>query len=459
MLDEKDIDNIFRNSLGNAEVEPSEGFWNKANESIMEREGIAYQSRNTGWRNAAVLLGLLVFGLIGYSAYITNKVDKLGQQVSNIQSNMVLASAQQHAATSIANNDNGSVTQSGQQNVSASVMQSAKTVSANGSMNNTSEAIASNSSRTAHSNSGYMSSSFEKSVAQGYYDRNYITMLGSTSAVGNEFTLATPERTTMERPGSAMAQLIMDNSDNISKPDSINRYSKGNNAPIGQKISTSRISVSAYVTPQVAQGNFSTSEKEQLAYTAGVNAGYDLTKNKDLTLTLGVNYQSYSYALNRSTVYGTATDIGQVFQVVTSSGPVYVGQLSKAGNTAVASGTGNRSYLGIPVELKYYYHSNRKFGMYVVGGGAVNVNLSNNVSAYCQNLAGNEAITVNNITGTSPLIYSYKVGMGAKYIVGNGFSVYAEPSWTGSINPVNTASPVKAYSDFLNVSAGISYHF
>ncbi len=72
MLNDNELDNLFRDSIESAEAQPSEQFWNKAYEGILARENSSYLTRIRAWKRATMALACIVVALICYS-YDINK--------------------------------------------------------------------------------------------------------------------------------------------------------------------------------------------------------------------------------------------------------------------------------------------------------------------------------------------------------------------------------------------------
>lgn len=523
-LNDKDIDNLFRNSLESSEVvpsenfwtraeenildnsikasiesselEPSDNFWTKAYESILQRESIASQASLANWRRVAVGLACLLVGFIGYSVYLTGRVNDLGKQVANMQTNMIAQTAtpaqnntsnatiainntgkneiasQQRGSTGNSNNivavnpdapsnqgnnavsspstiaqvSHKAVASSATRHTKASKWNATNTVAAN----TTNKLVAYNVRKNAYQSS----QTFDYDAAQQMREHNMIAMLADPTPP----TLPATEKTTIEKSPSQLAQLLNDDSYTLSQADSAYKPGLGNNAPIGKFVSNSKISLTAFAAPAMAMGYQRAIEHQKFTYSAGLNVGYDLSTR--FTLTLGCAYQSYSFYTNSAIVNSIGTENGVDYQVITSSGAVDVGHTPQSTDKISALANGNRSYLEIPVQIRYSFTKRSKLKVFATAGVSANILVNNSEYINFVNpTSGNESLTLTAINGSNALQCGYMAGIGAEYKTGRGIALSLTPMWMGAITPVNRATPIKTYPAFLELQGGISYHF
>src|ERR1700677_1557907 len=81
------IDQLFRDSINNMETEPSDQFWNKAYETILQNENKVYQTKIRLWRGVSIGLGAAVLALLMFNLYTNKKVDFIEQKIVGLEKN------------------------------------------------------------------------------------------------------------------------------------------------------------------------------------------------------------------------------------------------------------------------------------------------------------------------------------------------------------------------------------
>jgi hypothetical protein len=273
--------------------------------------------------------------------------------------------------------------------------------------------------------------------------------------------------------------LAMDVEDNSIAQQPGEHVKKGDNAPPGvkhrvkilPKLSFAMYGGPSIYSPIVVDNNrndgisaidVKAREQQQYAYNAGVYAGYDISRK--LTVQLGVSYRAYRFYIEPSVVYSPSGDVSAAYPIVTSSGTVnmpYISGYSSSGfdTTATAKGSALRSYISIPLRLKYNFVNNGHFKLYMSGGGSANILAYNYIKVHCQNQWGAEDDYMYNISGTRPVNFSFLVGLGAEFAMGRGVKLFVEPSFNGAITATTRNTPVTAYSNYFDFAAGLAYHF
>lgn len=84
-LTNKDIDNIFRNSVENLETEPSESFWIKASEDTLFKSTQAHSREVTRWKMVAFALAAMLLASSAYVVYTQKQVSIIKHEVSRLE--------------------------------------------------------------------------------------------------------------------------------------------------------------------------------------------------------------------------------------------------------------------------------------------------------------------------------------------------------------------------------------
>ena len=101
---DKDIEKlIFGGGLGNGAIEPSERFWKKAYEDILQRENSTNLKRISGWRNAFYAMTTASLILASYIIYMHIEVNSIQQQITKIESTPVNTSQQSASQNALSN--------------------------------------------------------------------------------------------------------------------------------------------------------------------------------------------------------------------------------------------------------------------------------------------------------------------------------------------------------------------
>jgi hypothetical protein len=513
--EDNNIDRLFRTSIDNVETEPSDRFWNKAYDGILKNESSVYQRKIMVWRGVSAVLAVAVACLIGYNVYTNGKVTDIEKQVAGIERNQLqTANNESGAFNTVANSINRNTNASNQQFPKATEIQNA-----NANLDNSTVIAANNqqliaAGKTTNKYSGQTPSPeeqiaslqnvirFEQQAKQelsssvvAYNKPDIASTNEAEQSVGMEDQKSDQKRVSNiiyldERAPSDPITIplqdkvddeivAMDVKDNTTvKPINVNMGSHSD-AWVAKKTAKifHRFSVSAFLAPSISNPIMSDNgsntgisakdvkarEQQQLAYTYGANIGYDILPR--LTIQTGVSYRAYRFYVNPTQVYAKAGDFGgATYPVVTSSGTVnmpYISGYTPWGYDTVATAKGSavRSYISVPLSLKYEFYDKHKFGLYVTAGGAVNLLAHNYVTIHCQNQWGEEDAYVYDIEGTNKVNFSYKLGIGAEFTLGRKFSLYAEPSYSGAITPTAKGTPINTYSCYFDFAAGIGYHF
>ena len=117
---DRDIEKlIFGAVLADGAMEPSEKFWNKAYESILQRENSTNLKRASRWRTAFYAMGATTILLASYVIYMHSQVNDIKQQLATIENTRINITQQSitqttvntSTETTLAKSDIGSVAQ------------------------------------------------------------------------------------------------------------------------------------------------------------------------------------------------------------------------------------------------------------------------------------------------------------------------------------------------------------
>jgi hypothetical protein len=205
-----------------------------------------------------------------------------------------------------------------------------------------------------------------------------------------------------------------------------------------------------------------TRQDDDGTFAAGIRLSYNFSER--WALQTGCSYSVFSYNIKPTVIYAQPEESGQVgYFIVTTSGTVFLPYSTGSahlGDSMKVQGKSSRSYISIPLELKYNIAMGRKLCFYITGGFSVNIakyqqtNLDW-VNTYLQE--GN--VSVQSIYGLNIVHYSYDLGAGLEYIAHKSWSIYAEPYLTGSFTSINTNTPVSTYPYFFGLAFGITKRF
>ena len=490
------------------EVEPSDHFWNSSYEGIIQRTDKSYAKRVNRWRVIAVALTATILVLL-YSHYEMNdKVNSLEKRVETVEktndsasqnivsnnnsvnaipankqaiapsssSNLTSAADNKFAnAVSQSNTEPVVVARSSQPNVIASQNSSKVIDSPNGtsvssqSNNNIPSVVNSSANTSTDINSN------NQIVVQSSKDGSNT---GSTPQVSTKDSVSSPT-IALIHPAMAKVDTLSPAKSNI--PDTTSAPTGFINPPV---VSTSpkpsilsRMYVSAFFAPHVVIGNtfkdnnssdnvtvntVKNNDNDYFGYTVGLRVGYDISPS--LSVFTGCSYNGSSFSIKPSVIYASQQEDGQVgFPIITSSGVVtfnYTGPQPKVGDSIKVHGTSYRNYMSIPLGLKYEFYRTMKFDLYATLGGAMEIISYKGTDIHWENTMFQEGdVSVSNIQGLRTTHFSYLIGVGARYHLFKGLSVFAEPYFQSSVDAINSNTPVSTYAMFLGIAGGLNYHF
>jgi hypothetical protein len=488
--EDKFIDELFKDSIGNIETQPSDQFWNKAYDSILQNENSVYQKRILRLRSVSIVLGLAVAGLIGYNVYTSKKVNDIEQKVAGLERKQLqAANNESRSVDALANSLNGNSAIQGSQPVAQQNIQSNTTaaVQRNVIVANTQLPVkqAASAPERQFPSSGGRKFGNVPATTIAYHNAsaqsNEALETNVTQGVNSMIYLEEKTSITIPPPDNSDSILLaMDAEDSVETVKPIVVRIKEQISPLKPK-EHPKVSLSAYFGPSLADpvmkdNNTSDNitpaavkarEHEQPASTciAGVNADISPTSTSRFSVQLGCEYRSYKFSLSPSSINTTTGDMNSGYQYFTSSGTInmpYIPGYTPFGyydTVATANGTAKRAYIDIPLHLKYKFIQSRKLSVYASVGGSMNILVCNYATIHCQNNWGEEDISLYNIQGAKTINFSYVLGLGIERKLGNGVSIFAEPSYSAAVTPNTSNSPITTYSNYFDLALGVSYRF
>ncbi len=501
---ENNIDEIFRKGIEPLDTEPSEEFWRKSAENIIKNGSKSGEKKAVRWRTIAFVLSLALL-LLGYLTFrMQNGLNNEKQQVAELKKQQTNSPAKTNNTQTTQNTN--TVKKEGTTN-SVAVSKTKKsvpvhsktTITANKVVNHKTKSIKSSvqiASTVTKKPARNLESAQPKNVPLVANTSNKQTVVSkqenqnntsvvvetqkiSTNSIKDTSSVQTFKITKASKPvsvGLTPGEVL--NPAMVYKPiinmDSL-RYNNFMDS-LKQEGKTSKFSISVYFTPQVYSGYKLTSndatagqyentiqngEKQKFSYSAGIKAEYALSKH--FSIGVGIAYQSYSFQIAPSTLYAKTQSDGQVgYSIVSSSGVIdcpYYGT-TWIGDSIKMNATSSRSYLSIPVQLKYFLLKITKLNLYAAGGIGVNITVGTKTQMSWQDSWQTQgASTVTSVEGLQKMYYSYSFGAGLDYSIFKHISIYAEPVVHGSITAINKNTPVISYPYLLGLTGGITYHF
>ena len=213
-----------------------------------------------------------------------------------------------------------------------------------------------------------------------------------------------------------------------------------------------------------ADDDFSGREKAAFSYTAAVKVGYDL--NKHWTIFSGVNYSSYAQKITPSVVHPEQADDGSMqYTLCTSAGDASLPNVS--GHNLVSKdslslrsfSTESLRFISVPVTLQYNF-AVKKISFHVYAGVSFDYLIGQTLEVEVPNRGGSEQLcTITSLDGIHRVNMGFHMGLGAQYQFSKHYSLLFDPSFRGSLTPINYNTEVKSYPYAYGLSLGLVYHF
>jgi hypothetical protein len=487
---------IFGGALASGSIEPSEGFWNKAYEDILQREGSLSRKRVLRWKTGFYAMAAIALLMVWYGVSMRNEVNDIKQQVNTLSSSSTIMNQNitlKEAAKTIENSSSATKNTSTKEEISHITVTNSK-----------SPLKPENNLVTSYNKRTWLATQKQNSKA----NLTIITNSG-LSQTENSNIAVTKENNdgnkTISIPGNNSQQAPASNALPTNSPSTPTASIQNDNTPvINKKLDSatansvvdtvnstftvkkpvtlagilSKISVSAFYAPGITDDFLSTKNNDPTnAITAdelkthqdgdgtmaiGLRVSYDISDK--WTIQTGCYYSKYSYNINPTVIYAQQQENGQVgYAINTSSGTDFIPNSSvpaHLGDSIQVRGNSSRGYISIPLQVKYKFWAGTRLSFYVDAGFSVNMANYEQTSLHWENTAFQEGdVSINDIYGLNSIQYSYNLGFGAAYLVRRGLSVYTEPFVNGAVTSINKNTPVIIYPYFFGWSFGLTYHF
>jgi len=490
---ENDIDDIFKEAIESVNSEPSDKFWRKAAEDVIARESERNEKKASRWRAIAFILGAGLL-LLGYFTY------RMQNGINNAQQMNVTVNTKQNQLSGINNNSIGTKL------VNKPANNIKRVISADD--NHRSEADYKQKNNSAkNSVNGYVSP-INSSNAQSTFVTGNKPLQENESPASSVEPILIDKKIT-DKPENQHTQASNDLIANLnttevsqSPPVTIQKNTKSSQGEVKQNVtkttqlplvalvdsskssandailnenSPSKFNISAFFSPDFAMGymykctnswgdemenTIKLGEKQTFSFTAGVKAEYQISSR--FSINVGIAYHTFNFNINPYCIYAQKQSGGDIgYALPTSSGIVdcpYYGY-AKVGDSLKMSATSSRTYLEIPIHVKYFAIRNNKFKFYLTAGVEANFTLGEETYMYWQEYGWNVngAATVTSTNGSESMYFSYFFGLGAEYKIGKHFSLYAEPGMHEAITPIDNNIEVVSYPRLISATAGLTY--
>ncbi len=450
-----EIDNLFKGNIESFEMTPSEKVWDSLDNTLEKRANSKYKVIVFRLRAALVTLLLLFGTFVVYHFSVTNieskevTTDKPEILSSGNTDQMVSITAIENKSKS---NNEKSFNQKEKRN--SSIM---NTSSFNTLLNKHSEATLK-----------------KTKISFPNYNENTATI----NPKGSSFTnlIESKEREFID--SKVIPDSMLENSNlnqpiasSIQKgdlPDSIISPESTDITPKGKLIK--RFSFIAYFSPDLtkkylvddntdnqSQSEYDGQESSDFSFNTGFLFGYDVTPK--WSIKSGITYAYLMQSIKPKTVYVKTGNNGQqYYQFNTSYGSAQIP--SDASTTQLSdslriktSSTQLLQLVSVPLIAKYQIQRN-KFSFYGQFGIAVNVLVGEKLLVETPNRT--ESIT--NIEGLREFNFGGIVGLGVSYNPIKKLSIMVEPTFRGSLTPINQNTSVKSYPYSLGLAIGLGWH-
>jgi opacity protein-like surface antigen len=464
-----DIENVFKDAIDGLEAEPSEHFWVKANEDILNRENSVYRKRINTWKGIAASLGVVVVVLLIYLFNSNDNTETKDKQVSKVEQqqnnnpvesennekkieNRIVLSKTNLAKEDLKSNNNQTQLES-------------KEVSINKDISKVSSDNPEIKLNKVDENNNFIKE-VHPTIKTDSISINNDSKI--SPKINNSSEITAPKYKSPDSISMDTLTLAKNNLDTV-----------GNHKPsdysYASKDVLSNLSISAYFAPNIKMellkdndGHDNETIKkvrsrqgEKFSYTTGLRIGYDISDR--WSLHTGLEYHASSFSISPTVIYGQQNENGAVgYSLITSSGTVNIPFYPQPniGDSIKVRGTSTRDYISIPLLAQFAVLSGRILDFYASGGLTINFAKNKTTDIHWENTQLQEGeVSINEINGLNTTNYSYSIGLGLKYHLSKGFSIYAEPSFQGAITSINSNTPITTYSYYLGLAGGANYHF
>jgi len=494
-----EIDDLFKNTIEPVNTEPSAQFWQNAAQDVISRGSKLNDKNSSRWRVIAFILGtgLLILGYFFYK--MGSRLSTVEQQMATIKNiqpkgikkeNPIISGNTNLNKTTgepVAASNNNSAPSKKNQSIFSAGTTNVKRTKHSAQTGPISHINYSSSFPTAavfdiqshrdkqdnkpvevtayNTNDKVASNSEEKQV------NNPTEQDNSTNTANTSESLPSAQKLTQATPAIIPpSQPYVLTQASIVKSDSLKAIQ------LAADTNFSRLSVSAFFSPNFMMGyqfktsgswgsrlenTIKTGEKQNFSYTAGVKGTYDLSPR--LSISTGIAYQVFSFNIAPNVIYAQKLSDGDVgYYLTTSSGVVdcpYYGKTA-IGDSLKMNASSTRSYLEIPLAIKYNFINKEKYKFYLNVGLEANICLAEKTTMDWQDFWNKDGIAiVNGTEGSESMYMTSYIGIGTSYKIGKYLSLYLEPGLHEAITSLdNNTSAVITYPRLFSITTGLTYH-
>ena len=498
---ENNIDDIFRQGVDPLLTEPSDEFWKKASENIISRGSQTAGKRTSRWKAVTFILaaGLIMLGYITYR--IQDNLKNIEKQIAitkgakNTATEKVTdANTSSISTTTHASNSNyitrtNSVKQSyvhkpiiAQNQQPVQVNRPNYTPTSHHTNNTSQTPLLVVAKPVSHSGENKLSSTDKSdnnghinptSKSSGNKETDATTSSQQPVVVADKNLTSSPTLTNQSVSTSSIPKATTQ-TPTAALPDSAT-YTTAQTQKEAAGGKSSRFSVSAFFSPNFMTNykftcnapdaslteNSIKREKEGFSYVTGANVEYALSST--ISVSTGIGYSSYKFSVPPCDLYAekqTSGDVG--YSMVTSSGLVNCPSYGNTwpGDTLRMNANATRTYISIPLQLKYYINGNSRFRFYIEAGIQTNIAIGQTITMDWQDAWKDHGTSIANyVQGSEQMYFTYDASIGMDYKLSKYFSIYAEPGMSNAITPIDKGTVVVSYPRQFNVTAGLTYHF
>ncbi|HXP50045.1 MAG TPA: hypothetical protein VN922_08830 [Bacteroidia bacterium] len=495
-LTNDNIDKIFRDSIDEMEIQPSENFWVNASEDALFKSNLANSRAISNWKLVAASLAAALVFLSAYLIYTQRQLSNINQKLVVVEKKN---SDQNKSDVSIPNGvPIASVSANQEKPQPVTEQKEYPTKKHKAAASKTQYAIQNNTSvkkkmaRAARQNVVVFNTTGSSHSPKNNYSfvKKKRTSKSSSASLASSTLVQQAVNSNNENGGENKPNLqsnSVSNTDNllaVTNADKIFIPLINKQAPtitpdyiepvqnevkaVEHKNILSKLSLSLFYEPYMSDelieneandivtiNNVSANEEEVNPYTIGIKFGYDISKH--WTITAGCLFYNFNVSVSPATIYAQKQSNGDVaYSFQTSMGTVTCpyGANPSVGDFMVISGKEIVNYLSIPLQIKYNVLNTGNLGLYVTGGAMFNIVAYREMTMHWQDFALNQGDATEGIDNSKKIYSSFYIAPGVSYKVFNTFSIFLEPSLQGS--PI--FSSAKNAPPYLGIGAGITYH-
>ncbi|MBI3502319.1 MAG: PorT family protein [Bacteroidetes bacterium] len=469
MMDENNIDDLFRDNVEPLRIKPPEKIWSSLEASLEKKKTAVYKRRVFYFQTLSAILAVALIFILSYEYFNASKnVSAKSNEINEISAkknviNTLVATNEDNSQSNNLSENN--ITVKGKK-TNAEIIHSKevfeKTKSKKSFYDETIKRnLVSENSEVKKENNLESNLSNEKNIKNN--DANEIAKQNQT-AQENIIVKNDSVKINLGKANKDSSEKSELKQETVSQNDS-----SANNTTEGSKTNQnflSHISISAFFSPEYVQhylsnsnykNDFNKNENPDFSYTAGIKLGCDL--NKYWTLQSGAFFSSLSQNIKPTTLFAkNGSDGSPHYMMPTSYGTIEVpnsSSIPKEGDTTDSySCKQTFHFISIPLLLKYKIQSG-KLNYYLFSGATFNLLIADKVN---MQLEQKHETIQNGTNGLNKSNASAILGAGVQYNI-RKFNLYLEPAYRRSVTSITKRIYANSYPYSFGLSLGIGYHF